>query len=123
MATILVIDDDPDLLASARRALERAGYDVRTAANGSEALRHFAGDPTDLVVTDILMPDMDGIEFIMRLRATFPETPIIAMSGGGMLPKDTLLAASQVLGAVHTLSKPFAAEQLTACVAHALGKT
>jgi CheY-like chemotaxis protein len=120
MARILVIDDDADVLRSVRRVLEVHGHTVREAADGGTALRHFAGDPTDLVLTDIFMPQMDGIELIMRVKATFPEARVIAMSGGGALPSENVLGAASMLGAEDVLAKPFTPDELVEAVERAL---
>lgn len=121
MATILVIDDDTRILRAVERVLHADGHEVTTADNGRDALRWFAGKPTDLVITDIYMPDMDGMELVMKLRETFPEVPVIAMSGGSALPKETVLDASKALGAVVTLAKPLSEEMIRKGVAQALG--
>ncbi len=121
MASILIIDDQPEILRVLTKVLEGAGHSVTEAADCKRALRYFAGRPTDLVVTDICMPEMDGIEFLMRLREAFPETPVVAMSGGGRIPKENLLGAASLLGAVDTLEKPFTAEQVLTAVERALG--
>jgi len=121
MATILIIDDQPDILRVLTKILEGAGHNVMEAADCKRALRWFAGRPTDLVVTDICMPEMNGIEFLMRLREAFPETPVVAMSGGGSISKESLLGAASLLGADQILEKPFTAEQVLAAVERALG--
>jgi len=120
MATILIIDDQPEILRTLRRVLEAHGHVVEEASDGQTALRHFAGRPADVVITDIYMPEMDGIEFIMRVKEAFPEARIIAMSGGGGLAKESVLGAAVKLGAELVLEKPFTAEQVTEAVARAL---
>ena len=89
MARILIIDDQPAVLRALRSTLEQAGHEVTEAPEGKTALRHFAGKPTDLVISDIYMPEMDGIDFLMRVREAFPEARIVAMSGGGHLSRDS----------------------------------
>jgi len=121
MASILIIDDEPEVLRVLKKVLEGAGHSVTEAADGKTALRWFAGRPTDLVVTDIYMPEMDGLEFLMRLREAFPETPVVAISGGGHLSKESVLGAATLLGADQILAKPFTAEEVLAAVARALG--
>ena len=120
MASILLIDDQPDLLQALRRVLEEAGHTVAEARDGKSALRQFAGRPTDLVVTDIYMPGMDGIEFLIRLHEAFPEARVIAMSGGGHLSKDHVLGAASMLGARQILPKPFTTQELLQAVEWAL---
>jgi CheY-like chemotaxis protein len=81
--TILVVDDNPDICDFMRAALEGAGYEVRTAAEGVEALALQRERRADLLITDIFMPGQDGIETLWRCKAEFPQTKIIAMSAGG----------------------------------------
>lgn len=106
MARILIIDDQQMVRRNLRRILERAGHEVEDASDGKVALRRFVGNPTDLVITDVYMPNMDGIEFLIRLHETFPEAVVITMSGGGHLAKERVLEASRSLGALATLEKP-----------------
>lgn len=103
----MVIDDDDDVRASLRRILERDGYTVIEEPDGKSALRHFAGDPADLVISDVYMPDMDGIDLLLRVRDAFPEARIIVISGGGQMGKESVLAAASRLGADRIFEKPF----------------
>jgi len=80
---ILVIDDESQLRAMLKKFLEMEGYEVITASNGKEGLHLFSEDPADLVITDLIMPDKEGIETIKELKASNPKTKVIAMSGGG----------------------------------------
>lgn len=105
--TILLIDDDPDLRSMLRRTLVRGGYAVQEAENGREGLKVLANSPVDLVVTDIIMPDMEGIELILQLRRTRPDLRVIAMSAGGRISPDSYLDLAKRSGAVRTLTKPF----------------
>ena len=107
MATVLVIDDDPDIRRLLRKAIEREGHSVVEAEDGKVALRRFVGEPADLVITDIYMPEMDGFEFLMRIRETFPDTKLVAMSGGGVIAANDVLKAASALGAVAVIQKPF----------------
>lgn len=107
MASVLIIDDDPAIRRVLRRLIEREGHSVTEAENGKMALRRFAGEPADLVISDIYMPEMDGIELLIWLQEAHPETRLIAMSGGGSLPADHLLDAARALGAVAVMEKPF----------------
>jgi CheY-like chemotaxis protein len=112
MAEILIIDDEPGVLGVLRRILENAGHSVTEACNGEAALREFEGNPADLVITDIFMPEMDGIEFLVHLRTAFPDARVLAMSGGGLLPRDQALSDASLLGADQILQKPFDRENL-----------
>jgi CheY-like chemotaxis protein len=107
MQRILVIDDDNALRTGIVGFLKVAGYDVRSAANGQEAMRLLKEGPVDLVITDINMPEMDGIEVLMELRAQVPDLPVLAMSGGGLVPHQLLLGNASALGAVRAIAKPF----------------
>lgn len=120
MPSILIIDDERDVRATIRRVLERADYRVLEAGDGREALEVASSTPCDLVITDINMPEMDGIEVIMTLAEKTPGLPVIAISGGGKLPKELLLASADLLGAVTTLSKPFEISELLDAVRTAL---
>jgi len=123
MATILVIDDEAQVRTTMRRVLERYGHEVVEAADGRQALQAIVGTPCDLVITDINMPEMDGIEVIMALSERQPGLPIIAISGGGRLPKDLLLTSADMLGAVTTLAKPFEVPDMIAAVERALAES
>lgn len=112
MTRILVIDDQPAMRTAVRRILESAGYEVTEEPDGHVALRHFAGDPTDLVITDVFMPNMDGIDFVHRVKGAFPEARIIVMSGGGMLSSEVVLTDARISGADATLPKPFQPAEL-----------
>lgn len=120
MSRVLVVDDDRDVQDSVGRVLQRAGHEVYFASDGMGAIRFIRADRPDLVVTDVLMPEMDGIELIMELRREAPELPIIAVSGGGRLPKELVLDTASALGAVHTVEKPFEIQHLLAVVDRAL---
>ena len=118
---ILVVDDNRDMCALMRVALEGAGYEVRCALEGSEALAMLNGSAADLVITDIFMPGQEGFETISRCKAEFPQTRIIVMSAGtvpGM--KHDFLATAGLLGVGATLRKPFSADQLLDAVQEVL---
>lgn len=108
MAKILVIDDDQDLRTVMRVALESAGHRVDLAPDGARGLEMQRTSPADVVITDIFMPDMEGMETILELQQHFPGTKIIAMSGGGDFRKALdYLSTARHLGAVKSVSKPF----------------
>ena len=116
MPSILLIDDDELFRHALATALTERGYAVRQARDGEEGLRLFHVEPSDLVLTDIVMPNKEGIETVMELRRTNPELGIIAMSGG--LAKDAPLYLKLVgaLGANCTLKKPFALPALLTAI-------
>lgn len=116
MVRILIIDDDPLVGATLESGLENLGHDVRAAGHGAEALSMMALDLPDIVVTDILMPVMDGIEVLREVRKRWPALPVIVISGGGRIPGIDLLAAATQLGATETFSKPLSIKQLSQAI-------
>jgi DNA-binding response OmpR family regulator len=98
-----------------------AGHQVTTAPNGAAALRALESGTFDVIVTDIVMPDMEGLELIRKVRKTHASLPIIAMSGGGTGSTQDYLALAANFGAAKTLEKPFALEDLTAAIDEVLG--
>jgi two-component system, chemotaxis family, chemotaxis protein CheY len=119
--TILVIDDDPLVRRTIERILQRRGYRVCLAADGSQGLQEFRCARPDLVITDIVMPVMEGLEMIKRLRRCSASAKIIAISGGNPGSKGDLLAAAMALGASAAMVKPFAPEELLSMVSANLG--
>lgn len=109
---VLVVDDNAALRHSMQRALEGAGYRVRLAANGKEALAVQAQNRADVLITDIFMPEADGFETIRHFRAAFPATRILAMSGGSTRAKGDYLRVAALLGVDATLRKPFGMDAL-----------
>lgn len=116
MATVLLIDDDEAFRSMLRRALQRRGHDVFEAAEGRSALHALSNTTVDLVITDIIMPEMEGIETIRALRRAHPELKIIAMSGGGRVRPESYLETAKAFGAIHVFSKPFDNETLLAAI-------
>ena len=110
MRSILVIEDDSELRQMLQQILLAAGYEVRTAEDGKQAASLYQTRPPELVITDVYMPNKDGLEVIMELRASFPQTKIIAISG--QLTKKNMLPVALTLGAARTLSKPFQPQEL-----------
>jgi len=92
--------------------LQAAGHVPHAVTNGEEALRAVDGNRFDLVITDLIMPDKDGVEVIMALHKKFPDLPILAISGGGRVEAQQYLNIAGKLGATRLLSKPFSREQL-----------
>lgn len=113
---ILIIDDEQDILQMLTRLFERSGYNVLTALDGSKGIKLFEENDIDLVITDIIMPEKEGIEVILHLLKTKAECKIIAVSGGGYLsPHDYLETASEI-GVLKTFSKPFNPKELLSTV-------
>ncbi len=115
MARILVVDDDDVLLEIVAQILVEAGYSVVTASDGVEAAARFRVEAFDLIITDLVMPNREGIETIIELRKTSPQTPVIAMSGG-VLGSTSYLKLAERLGARRTLRKPFNSAELLGAV-------
>jgi DNA-binding response OmpR family regulator len=112
MARILIIDDDVQIRKMLRLTLTAAGFEVKDAQDGKVAMKIFRKSPVDVVVTDLIMPEKEGIETIIELRRDFPDVKIIAISGGGRIdPKDYLFLAEK-LGAQITLEKPFSRKEI-----------
>jgi DNA-binding NtrC family response regulator len=114
--SILVIDDEPALREILSRVLVDAGHRVTGAGNGMEASKALAAETFDVVLTDVIMPEKDGMQVISELRKKFPGTRIIAMSGGGHVSRDQYLKIAKGLGAHAVLEKPFANQQLLATI-------
>ena len=112
LAYILIIDDDPHILDLYKRMLEAEGHLVATASNGQEGIDIFRNDQAELVITDMVMPVKDGIKTIIELEKEFPNTKIIAISGGGIIEPDRYLSLAKCIGIKQTLTKPIAKEQL-----------
>ena len=117
MANILVLDDDPQILKMARLMLEKAGHQVDIAENGALGLEKLSRSRPDLLITDILMPEMDGIDFINHCRREKLGLKIIAMSGGRRkISSEFNLKSARMLGASASLEKPFTQAELMDCV-------
>ena len=123
MPKILLVDDDDSFGWVVADALIRFGYSVVRACNGTEALQLYDPTTIQLVVTDLFMPDMDGMELILELEQLNPGVRIIAMSGGGTGQPGVHLPMAERLGAVKTLFKPFPLETLRLAVQECLDTT
>ncbi len=118
---ILVIDDEEKIRELLCKVMERAGHEVIEAENGRIGQRLFEAEPTDLVITDLIMPEQEGIETIQALKAKYPTVKIIAISGGGRLEPAGYLSAAEGLGADRVFAKPFNIKELTDAVNELLG--
>lgn len=114
MATILIIDDEPSIRRLMRTILEGDGHSVLEASNGRHGLDVYRERPVDLVITDIVMPEMDGLDLILELTRKVHNVKIIAISGG--LRNETTLRMAKELGARHAFRKPFDLEAFRSAV-------
>jgi len=120
MAKILILDDNLDMLEMQAEHLRAEGHHVSLATTGPAAIARIKELGFDLLVTDLIMPDMDGIEVIMSLRKLQPPIRIIAISGGGRINAKDYLALAAQIGVHGTLQKPFSGAELCRAVDHAL---
>ncbi len=119
--SVIVIDDDQDFLKSMSDALRKMGLDVQILLPSRSLIEQVENAFCDLLITDVLMPDVDGLEVIRAFRRTKQQVPVIAMSGGGeMLPAATGLQFSQAFGATRILVKPFTMRELKDAIAELL---
>ena len=126
MLSVLVIDDEADVRDGMKRVLERAGFSVRVMDNACDAMPELRRLPADIVITDIIMPKLSGVEAIAAILGEFPATGILAISGGGnfdmtsyqssAITTTTYLAAAKKAGAQATLTKPFESRELIQAV-------
>ena len=116
MTRILVIEDDIHVRDVLRKILVRAGYEVVEARDGNEGLKRYHETKTDLIITDIIMPEKDGIETIAELKTENPDVKIIAISGGGTFGPKPYLQVAEGFGASRLIRKPFKAEDLLGTV-------
>ena len=121
MKRILVIDDDVQFRQMLKQILERAGYEVADAPDGKEGIRLYRQAPTDLIITDIIMPEKEGIETILELRREFPDVKIIAISGGGRFDPGVYLEAAEKFGVARTFGKPVDRKELLDDIQELLG--
>ena len=123
MARILVIDDDAQVRGVLRRILERAGHKVFDVGDGEAGIKLHREQPADVIITDIFMPERDGIETIQALRREFPGVKIVAISGGDRTRTVDLRKDAEVFGASRTLRKPFELTELLEVVGELLRET
>lgn len=120
MARILLVDDDVSFRPMLQAKLEWLGHEVIVAGNGNEALARYGEWPIDLVLTDLIMPDKEGIELISELRRRAPGVAIVAMSGGGRVSPHGYLGIARHVGATQVLAKPFSSQELVGALEAAL---
>jgi len=120
MFRILLVDDDDDFRKMLHKMIERAGYAVQDASNGKLALDLYREHPCDLILTDLVMPEKEGLETIAELRRFNPHIKIIAMSGGGGSGPRGYLDLAKKMGAKRTLAKPFSHQEILDAITEVL---
>lgn len=118
---VLLIDDEQMVRKIVRKMLERGGHEVTEAENGRLGLQQLKTATFDLVITDIIMPEMEGVETLMTVREQYPSVKVIAMSGGGRTGNIDFLSAAEKLGASAILHKPFTLEALSTAIEQTVG--
>ncbi|MEA2116492.1 MAG: response regulator [Thermodesulfobacteriota bacterium] len=118
---ILVIDDDEQMLVLLQQAMQWAGFEVMAAENGRKGQQLFEEQPADLIITDLIMPEQEGLETIRSLKQGYPKVKIIAISGGGRIGPEAYLPAAMELGADRIFAKPFDVKELISAVRELLG--
>ena len=116
MARILVIEDEKMARYTVHQILDRAGHEIEEAENGAIGLDRLEAAAFDLVITDIFMPVMEGIETIQEIKRRHPDQKILAMSGGGRTQEIGVLRAAQAFGAVQHIAKPFSEDEMLVMV-------
>jgi len=109
---VLIIDDEVQFRTMLRKFLQGSGYEVVEAANGKEGVKLFFEKPADMVISDIIMPEKEGIETVMEIKRQFPNAKVIVVSGGGWYGTDLDFDMAEKLGAL-TLKKPFELQELS----------
>ena len=122
MTSILLVDDDEQLRTMLSVVLRRAGYEVQVAIDGIEASNFYRSHPTDLIITDLMMPEKEGLEIIRELRKDYPLAKIIAMSGGGRTGTMNCLEVARAFGAQQVLEKPFPHQEMLEAIRRVLGE-
>ena len=121
MTRILVVDDNASVRTTARALLEAAGFEVVEAESGAAALKTLSSERFEAVLTDIFMPDTDGIELIHTLHRQTPNLPLVAMSGGGFDDGKDVLAVARLLGAEAIVQKPLTRQKVVGAIRRAIG--
>lgn len=121
MKRILFIDDNEPFRVSFSRILERQGFHVTQAGDGLVGLKRFKEELPDLVICDLIMPEMEGMETIQELLRARPDLKIIAISGGGRVNPLDYLKIAQMMGAVEKLAKPFSSDELISVIERLIG--
>jgi len=120
MARILIIDDEAAIAMMLKKMVEKAGHKAETAVNGNEGLQLFETFKPDLLITDIVMPEKEGLEIIFELRRKNPNLKIIAISGGGRFQYEGYLNSAKHLGANKVFQKPLDLKELISSISELL---
>ena len=120
MSKILIIDDNNQFREMLHEMVEREGYTVFSALDGAEGMKIFRQEKPELVITDIIMPEKEGLETILELKKMVPEVKIIAISGGGRSHPGDYLRTAKYFGASRTLAKPFSKNELLSAIVEVL---
>ena len=123
MAKILILDDETSILLMLKKMLERAGHEVEIALNGSDGMELFKKNKPDLLITDIIMPNKDGLEVVLELRKKYPELKIIAISGGGRIHPEGYLPSAKHFGANLIFQKPLVQKEFLEAVSSLLNES
>lgn len=123
MAKILVVDDDPECAALLEAVCQEMGHDVVSAQDGESALRKVRSEAFDVVVTDVLMPEKDGLELLREIRQELPGVKVIAISGGGLLYAEDCLRMAKTFGASQVMLKPLDVRKLQEAIKSLLGES
>ena len=110
--SILLVDDDDQFRGMLCEALTSEGFQVREASDGSQGIKHYAEQPADVVITDLVMPEKEGLEMIVEIKQLHSEVKIIAMSGGGRGSSQDYLKMAKAFGAQLVLAKPFSHREI-----------
>ena len=116
MGKILIIDDEPYILLMLKKMIEKIGHEVDLASNGREGMELFQKEQVDMVITDIIMPDKEGLEIILEMKKTHPDLKIIAISGGGRISPESYLECARHFGASRVFQKPFKQNEIVSAV-------
>lgn len=123
MKNILLVDDEASIRMMVRAVLSDEDYTFEEASNGTVALEMLEAKEYDLIITDVIMPDCDGIELVMQVRRKLPDIKVIVMSGGGRVRADHYLNLAEKLGAARVFEKPFNTAELRETVRDLLTET
>lgn len=116
MFKILIIDDEANILFMLKKMLERYGYETELASNGVEGIEQFKKSNPDLVITDIIMPEKEGLETIREMKRIKSDVKLIAMSGGGKVSAENYLTIARIFGASKLIAKPFTIKDMLSAV-------